>query len=60
MLDIAEMCFIRMADIFIKQMMTVREAFSKYAVPLPLGVPREVVLVSLLLKVAAPDKIHAI
>lgn len=33
MLDIAEMCFIRMADIFIKQMMTVREAFSKYAVP---------------------------
>lgn len=33
MLDIAEMCFIRMADILIKNVVTVREAFTKYAVP---------------------------
>jgi len=33
MLDIAEMCFVRMAEILLKQGTTVREAFSKYAVP---------------------------
>ena len=33
MLDIAEMCFVRMADVLIKHGQTVREAFGKYAVP---------------------------
>lgn len=33
MLDIAEMCFVRMAEILIRQGITVREAFTKYAVP---------------------------
>jgi hypothetical protein len=33
MLDIAEMCFVRMAEILLKQGTTVIDAFSKYAVP---------------------------
>jgi len=33
MLDIAEMCFVRMAEVFLKQGCTVREIFTKYAVP---------------------------
>jgi hypothetical protein len=33
MLDIAEVCFVRMADILIKQGVTVREAFAKYSIP---------------------------
>jgi hypothetical protein len=33
MLDIAEMCFIKMADVLIKLGATVREAFGKYAIP---------------------------
>lgn len=33
MLDIAEMCFVRIADVLIKQGLTVREAFGKYAIP---------------------------
>lgn len=33
MLDIAEMCFVRMAEILIRQGITVREAFTKYSVP---------------------------
>lgn len=32
MLDIAEMCFVRMAEILLKHGVTVREIFSKYAV----------------------------
>ena len=33
MLDIAEMCFVKMADTLIKQGVTIREAFGKYAIP---------------------------
>lgn len=33
MLDIAEMCFVRMADVLIKLGQTVREAFGKYSIP---------------------------
>ena len=33
MLDIAEMQFIKIADILIKQVITVRECFTKYSVP---------------------------
>ena len=33
MLDIAEMCFVRMAEIMTKAGLTVRDTFSKYAVP---------------------------
>lgn len=33
MLDIAEMCFMRIADALIKQQMTVKECLSKYAKP---------------------------
>jgi hypothetical protein len=33
MLDIAEICFIRMSDMMIKQQRSVREVFSKYSIP---------------------------
>lgn len=33
MLDIAEMCFVKVADELIKQGCTVRESFGKYAIP---------------------------
>lgn len=33
MLDIAEACFIQMADVLIKRGVTVKEAFGKYAIP---------------------------
>jgi len=31
MLDIAEICFVKMAELLIKKGMTVRDAFGKYA-----------------------------
>ncbi len=31
MLDIAEICFVKMAELLIKKGMTVREAFGKYS-----------------------------
>jgi len=31
MLDIAEMCFVKMAELLIKKGMTVRDAFGKYS-----------------------------
>ena len=33
MLDIAEMCFVRIADQLIKMGVTVKEAFARFAVP---------------------------
>jgi len=33
MLDIAEMCFVKMAEILIKKGLTVRDAFGKYSTP---------------------------
>jgi hypothetical protein len=33
MLDIAELQFIKIADVLIKKMTTVREAFIKYSIP---------------------------
>lgn len=33
MLDIAELCFVKMADVLIKHGITIREAFAKYAIP---------------------------
>ena len=33
MLDVAEMCFVKIAEILIRLGITVREVFAKYAVP---------------------------
>lgn len=33
MLDIAELCFVKIADVLIKHGVTIREAFAKYAIP---------------------------
>lgn len=37
LLDIAEVCFLRIADVLIKRGQTVREAFKKYSIPEVVG-----------------------